>query len=94
MSHISRSAFEEAARDGEAWFEAGSQRIGQRPGSGPAVRAAEPVTLEQAMERHSLLLEQALSLKPNPRSMIKVEPRVNWPKLGDDGPGGKEVQEF
>ena len=30
----------------------------------------------------------------NRTSTIKVEPRVTWPKLGDDGPGGKEVEEF
>ena len=99
--------FEEAARQGENWVEAGSQRSGQRPASGPDARAAQrqqqqqrgaaaapASTLEQVVARQSLLLEQALSLKQNPRSTIKVEPRVTWPKLGDDGPGGKEVQEF
>ena len=27
-------------------------------------------------------------------STIRVEPRVTWPKLGDDGSGGREVEEF
>ena len=37
----------------------------------------------------------ALSRQRNVKnSTIKVEPRVQWPKLGDDGPGGEEVVEF
>ena len=27
-------------------------------------------------------------------STIRVEPKVHWPHLGDDGPGGKEVEDF
>ena len=27
-------------------------------------------------------------------STIRVEPRATWPKLGDDGSGGREVEEF
>ena len=27
-------------------------------------------------------------------STIRVEPRITWPKLGDDGSGGREVEEF
>ena len=27
-------------------------------------------------------------------STIKIEPQVKWPKLGDDGPGGKEIEQF
>ena len=30
----------------------------------------------------------------NRRSTIRVEPRVVWPKLSDDGQGGREVEEF
>ena len=50
--------------------------------------------LERVCMRQSELLEQALALKQQPRSTIKVEPRITWPKLGDDGPGGNEVEEF
>ena len=28
------------------------------------------------------------------RSTIRVEPKVHWPRLGDDGPGGTEVSDF
>ena len=57
------------------------------------VASKEAATLEQVVNRQTLLLEQALSLKQNPRSTIKVEPRVTWPKLGDESVG-KEVLEF
>ena len=30
----------------------------------------------------------------NRNSTIKVEPRITWPTLGDDGPGGREVLDF
>ena len=56
-----------------------------------------PVDLGQVFEKQNQLLELALD-KPiggkSRSSTIKVEPRVQWPKLGDDGPGGKEVEEF
>ena len=49
------------------------------------------------MERQTDLLTQLMA-KPKEqkkiRSTIKIEPRVSWPTYGDDGPGGREVEEF
>ena len=54
--------------------------------------------LEDVMERQCIMLERLNAEKrPAPgqlRSTIRVEPRVSWPRLGDDGLGGKEVEEF
>ena len=48
--------------------------------------------VEEMMERQTQILEKLTSKQEHNRtSTIKVEPRVTWPKLGDDGPGGKEV---
>ena len=56
-----------------------------------------PDALAAVMERQTGLLEKALNRPQENRrtnSTIKVEPKVQWPHLGDDGPGGKEVNEF
>jgi hypothetical protein len=46
------------------------------------------------MENQTKLLTAVLNKPQAPRSTIRVEPKVYWPKLGDDGPGGNEVEEF
>ena len=47
------------------------------------------------MERQTQILEKLSSRAEHTRtSTIRVEPRITWPKLGDDGPGGKEVEGF
>ena len=47
------------------------------------------------LKQQADILEK-LTTKPKhtPSSTIRVEPKVQWPRLGDDGPGGKEVLEF
>ena len=42
------------------------------------------------------LMQQAKMFEPrdNRSSTMKVEPRGLWSKLGDDGIGGREVEEF
>ena len=32
--------------------------------------------------------------KTRKKDTMKLEPKVEWPKLGDDGPGGKEIWIF
>ena len=47
------------------------------------------------MLKQAELLEKIINKpKHTPSSTIRVEPKVQWPRLGDDGPGGKEVLEF
>ena len=53
-----------------------------------------PVDFAQVVTKQTELLERVLDKPKSHASTIKVEPRVQWPKLGDDGPGGKEVEEF
>ena len=51
--------------------------------------------MAEVMNNQNKLLEAIVNQpKREPSSTIKVEPRVNWPKLGDDGHGGNEVEEF
>ena len=59
-------------------------------GSGNASPKVEEVIrpLTQILEKLSNKAEHSKT------STIRVEPRITWPKLGDDGPGGKEVEEF
>ena len=45
------------------------------------------------MEAQTKALVEGLGQKGK-SSTIRVEPRVTWPKLGDDGAGGREVEEF
>ena len=48
--------------------------------------------LVQAMEAQTKALVAGM-VRPQ-GSTIRIEPRVTWPKLGDDGSGGREVEEF
>ena len=50
--------------------------------------------LAQVLQKQTELLEQVLKKQKTAGSTIRVEPKVYWPKLGDDGPGGQEVEEF
>ena len=56
--------------------------------------------LESIMEKQNQILEAALAAPRGsaaPRGgtgVIQVRPEIHWPKLGDDGPGGREVEEF
>ena len=53
--------------------------------------------LAKVQERQTELMAKIIEKEAGPRhnaSTIRVEPRVTWPKLGDDGPGGQEVNEF
>ena len=42
------------------------------------------------------VLDKITEEKPprQPASMIKIEPKVSWPHLGDEHKGGTEVQDF
>jgi hypothetical protein len=53
-----------------------------------------PADLAGCMERQTELLSAVLNRPKAPSSTIKVEPKVYWPRFGDDGPGGNEVEEF
>ena len=47
------------------------------------------------MARQTELLEKMVNKpKQQPGSTIRVEPKVYWPRLSDDGPGGREVSDF
>ena len=61
-----------------------------------AARAPTPQekTLTEILERQTAILEKTATSTEKRTSTIRVEPRVHWPRLGDDGPGGKEVEEF
>ena len=48
-----------------------------------------PTGLADIMGKQNIILEKALSQKKNPNTTIRVESKIFWPKLGDDGPGGK-----
>ena len=48
--------------------------------------------LAQALEAQTKALVAGMARPQG--STIRVEPRVTWPKLGDDGTGGREVEEF
>ena len=57
--------------------------------------------LESIMEKQNQILEAALQVKNrdgtahrNSASVIQIRPEITWPKLGDDGLGGREVEEF
>ena len=47
-----------------------------------------------ALENQTELLGSVLGKPKVPASTIKIEPKVIWPILGDEGPGGREVEEF
>ena len=49
-------------------------------------------SLAEAMEAQTNTLVAATTRPQG--STIRVGPRVAWPKLGDDGAGGREVEEF
>ncbi len=54
-----------------------------------------PTGIVELIESQQKLVQAVLDKpKQETRSTIRVEPKVYWPKLGDDGPGGKEVEEF
>ena len=53
--------------------------------------------LEHIMDKQTQILEAALKdrgSKRNTAGVIQINPKVTWPMLGDDGPGGREVEEF
>ena len=50
--------------------------------------------LIQALTDQSTALTAVVSHRQAKNSTIRIEPKVSWPKLGDDGPGGDEVEEF
>ena len=56
-----------------------------------AARAPTPQekTLTEILERQTAILEKTATSGEKRTSTIKVEPRVHWPRLGDDGPGEK-----
>ena len=49
-------------------------------------------SLAEALEAQTRALVAGMARPQG--STIRVEPRVTWPKLGDDGSGGREVEEF
>ena len=46
------------------------------------------------LAKQTELLTRVVDKPKTQSSTIRVEPNVYWPRLGDDGPGGKEVKEF
>ena len=49
------------------------------------------------MDTQTQVLEAALKdrgIRKGSVGVIQVRLRVVWPKLGDDGPGGRKVEEF
>ena len=48
--------------------------------------------MAEAISNQTELLKAVLNKPSVPRSTIRVEPKVYWPKLGDDGTGGREVE--
>ncbi len=50
--------------------------------------------LIKVMENQTEAFAAMSKQRTTKNSTIRVEPRVQWPKLGDDGPGGEEVIEF
>ena len=50
--------------------------------------------LAEIMANQTALIKAVLDKPKVPGSTIKVEPKVYWPKLGDDGSGGNEVEDF
>ena len=51
-------------------------------------------TQEDLVTRQCELLSQVINMTNNPRATIRVEPKISWPKLGDDNTGGKDVIDF
>ena len=49
--------------------------------------------IENQTQMFRELLEKTSGAKKR-SSTIRVEPRITWPTLGDDGPGGREVKDF
>lgn len=50
--------------------------------------------LAGALKAQPAALVEGMKKQDSRGSTIRVEPRVTWPKLGDDGTGGREVEEF
>ena len=48
------------------------------------------------MDKQTQLLEADLKNRGSKQgsAVIQVNPKVIWPMLGDDGPGGREVEDF
>ena len=61
-------------------------------------RVVESPQMVNVMEKQTALMEKLLENKgerePKGRSTIKVEPKVNFPTLGDQDTSGKAVEEF
>lgn len=53
-----------------------------------------PMQFAEIVSNQTKLLESVLNKPRVPSLTIRVEPKVYWPKLGDDGPGGNEVEDF
>jgi hypothetical protein len=60
----------------------------------PVIDIAAVLASQQELLAQALVRDRADDKPRLQQSTIKVEPKVYWPKLGDDGPGGKEVEEF
>ena len=49
--------------------------------------------LASAMKEQTKAMVEAMASKGK-NSTMRVEPRITWPKLGDDDTGGREVEEL
>ena len=59
--------------------------------------AQQENTFQPLADAIKTLCEKATAPAPEPEmrnSTIKVEPRVNWPSLGDNNTGGRDAEEF
>ena len=79
---------DEGRRGGREYYTIGSQQGDESP------QREQSRAQEDLVSRQIELLSQVINMKNNPRSTIRVEPRINWPKLGDDNTGGKDVIDF
>ena len=55
---------------------------------------AQQDALARAIAVQTQTLQAALKLKDNKHSVVRIQPTFKWPKLGDDGPDSKDVEEF
>ena len=62
-----------------------SQALEQSQGSGRVNQQ-----FADAMDKQAELLANVWTRKAHQSSTVRVEPRIQWPKLGDDGPGGAD----
>ena len=73
----------------QAELELAARRVGRD------LDGANSPAIAEVLTRQSELLAKIVDRGERPKtSTIRVEPKIHWPHLGDDGPGGREVEDF